>query len=373
MGGRPAATEGLSRALCVEKKNYAFPVCILSMIMRALDNHVIIPLLCCLLQSQFYTNDDLQSSASVFGTTAGQKDYSYTEDATISVSLLTISTCLFCIRAHRMPLLSWLVVEQTADVSIDRYYDQNDTIAAFRSSSQAASGFISNGPGFFQLPQNDFAGACNDLNYVGFEVNVRNPQSCDRYVDASTSTSFQSQCQRDQSVDRYVTDLYLARNAELQASSGVSSASEVIGVEIQRVFYYDSSTDTTSEVTTSYVANDCDTTYYSDVRTSSGFVRTGHACLFTSNSSWTSIDTSNANTTSSVMFCANIVKDVVYYVNHSTTARGTIQQVLADVTITDLAATTSSYPVVFAQSFAIEFTSVNTAQQTTDNGNLVTR
>jgi hypothetical protein len=211
------------------------------------------------------------------------------------------------------------------------------------------------------------------LNYVGFEVNVRNPQSCDRYVDASTATSFQSQCQRDQSVDRYVTDLYLARNAELQASSGVSSASDVIGVEIQRVLYYDSSTDTTSDVTTSYVANNCETTYYGDVRTSTGFVRTGQTCLFTSNSSWTSIDTSTANATSSVMFCANIVRDVVYYVNHSTTARGTIQQVLADVTITDLTATTASYPVVFAQSFAIEFTSANTAQQTTENGNLVTR
>lgn len=204
-------------------------------------------------------------------------------------------------------------------------------------------------------------------------MNVRNPQSCDRYVDASTATSFQSQCQRDQSVDRYVTDLYLARNAELQASSGVSSASDVIGVEIQRVLYYDSSTGTTSDVTTSYVANNCETTYYGDVRTSTGFVRTGQTCLFTSNSSWTSIDTSTANTTSSVMFCANIVRDVVYYVNHSTTARGTIQQVLADVTITDLTATTASYPVVFAQSFAIEFTSANTAQQTTENGNLVTR
>lgn len=29
MGGGSAATEGLSRALCVEKKNYVFPVCFL--------------------------------------------------------------------------------------------------------------------------------------------------------------------------------------------------------------------------------------------------------------------------------------------------------------------------------------------------------
>lgn len=266
------------------------------------------------------------------------------------------------------------------DVSIDRFYDQNDTIAAFRSSPQATSGYISNGPGLFQLPKSDFGGACNDLNYVGFEINIRSPKSCERSFDSSSTSSFQVQCQTDQSVARYVSDLFLARNAEIQASSGVSSSNDVIGVQIQKVYYYDSALETTTEITNDFITNSCGTTFYDDVSLSSGFVRTGKSCLFTPISSWTELDTATANFSTAVMFCASVVKDVVYYVNHSSSARGTLQRVFADVVVTDLAApllpsfvSKSPYPVSLSQSFAITFESDNIAQRSADNGNIVTR
>lgn len=64
MGGEPTAQEGVSRALCVEKKNYAF-------------------------KSDFYEDIGLQSSQ-IFKQTVGQKQYSYTETNQISVSTVFI-------------------------------------------------------------------------------------------------------------------------------------------------------------------------------------------------------------------------------------------------------------------------------------------
>lgn len=317
MGGTPSASEGLNRALCVEKKNYAFP-------------------------SQYFTNDELQSSSSVFGTSAGTKSFSYTDDNSIS----------------------------TVDVSIDRYYDQNDTIAAFFSSSKTSSGFVSNGAGFFQLPQNDFSGHCNDDNYIGFEVNVRSPKSCSRRMDASSTPSFQLQCEGEQSLQRYVTDLYVARTAEIQASSGVSSSADVAKVQLRSVFYFDSVLSTKTDVTGDFQANSCDTKLFDDVSSSIGF---SDSCLFTSSASWTAIEALKNSTADPIMLCSNIVRDVVYYVNHSADARASIQSVWADVVVTDLAVALSSGEASLTQSFGVEFASANTAARSSSNGNLVTR
>jgi hypothetical protein len=68
MGGSASTSgEGVSRALCVEKKNYVF-------------------------KSDFYTNTDLRSS-SIFAQSNGQKEYSYIDSSTISVSRASIHIC----------------------------------------------------------------------------------------------------------------------------------------------------------------------------------------------------------------------------------------------------------------------------------------
>lgn len=90
---------------------------------------------------------------------------------------------------------------------MDANYDQNDSIAAF--SYLEPRGLVSNGPGFMQLPQSDFAGACNDLNYATFE-NRAAPQSCARTLSSDVDV-FIAQCEQQFSLSRYVTSLLLAR------------------------------------------------------------------------------------------------------------------------------------------------------------------
>lgn len=89
----------------------------------------------------------------------------------------------------------------------DSFFDQNDSIAAFLSSS--TSTLISNGPGFFQLPLPDFTGSCNDNNYVTFENDVKLTE-CVREISRVESV-FVGQCEAQFSVGRFVTDLFIAR------------------------------------------------------------------------------------------------------------------------------------------------------------------
>lgn len=89
---------------------------------------------------------------------------------------------------------------------MDANYDQNDSIAAFLDTT--SQGLVTNGPGFFQLPQADFSGECNDQNFVTFENHVE-PQSCVRTLSMDSAT-FAAQCEAQFSLKRYVTDLYIA-------------------------------------------------------------------------------------------------------------------------------------------------------------------
>lgn len=238
---------------------------------------------------------------------------------------------------------------------------------------------MSNGPGFFQLPQSDFSGSCNDQNFVGFEVNTRSPISCTRHIDVSTSTSFANQCEREQSLSRYVTDLYLARSAEIQASSGVSSAADVTPIRLTKVLYYDRILDMTTDVTADFVANNCASTFFEDISFSSSIDLNSEPCLFASNETWAALQSADftysaTNISPPIMLCASMVRDVYYHVNHSASARATLQDVTAEVVITDLAAAAgASDSASLVQSFAVAFTSANNAQRSADNGNLVTR
>lgn len=93
-------------------------------------------------------------------------------------------------------------------VLVDGVYDQNDTISAFLNSS--SSGLVSNGPGYMQIPQPDpSSGQCNDNNYATFENRV-DPAPCVRTLSVDVP-AFTAQCNSQQSVSRFVTDLWIAR------------------------------------------------------------------------------------------------------------------------------------------------------------------
>lgn len=304
-------------------------------------------------------------SSSVFGQDVGQKDYSYTAVNTISVFLSSVYVPFFSLKK----VFSLFLIEQTADVSVDSFYDQNDTIAAFQSSSQATSGFVSNGPGFFSLPQTDFEGYCNDQNYVGFENSVIESPSCLRRFAVSSSIDFRAQCLHDQSLKRYVTDLYLAKTADIQASSGIPATTSLIPVDLTTVSYFDALSGTVTDITGDFELNNCATQYFADISIAAGFSAAAQPCLFASTaqvSLW-----QQSNTT---RLCAAVVKEVFYTVNHSTSAAGNLQSVTAQVVLTDLASSDSdSNDVFLEQRFGVDFFSANLAQRSTENGNLVTR
>lgn len=101
----------------------------------------------------------------------------------------------------------FLVSHLLSQLASDDFFDQNDSIAAFLSTS--ATTLVSNGPGYFQLPSPDFSGSCNDNNFVTFENDVE-LTDCVRGVSTSESV-FVSQCESQFSVSRFVTDLYIAK------------------------------------------------------------------------------------------------------------------------------------------------------------------
>ncbi len=104
-----------------------------------------------------------------------------------------------------------LQVETTEN---DKYFDRNDSIAAFWNNSRT-DGLVSAGLGYLQLPQADNRGFCNDWNFASFENEVvSQDNSCVRTLSISpdqANSSFQEQCIYQQSVARYVTDLWVAR------------------------------------------------------------------------------------------------------------------------------------------------------------------
>lgn len=79
--------------------------------------------------------------------------------------------------------------------------------------STLLNSIVSNGPGYFQIPSMDFDGYCNDNNYADFENHIDFTDvdsTCVRSF-STVSTQFQAQCLYQQSINRYVTDLWIAR------------------------------------------------------------------------------------------------------------------------------------------------------------------
>jgi hypothetical protein len=80
-------------------------------------------------------------------------------------------------------------------------------------SSMIKTSLVSNGPGFLQIPSVDFDGNCNDNNYANFEENrwLRDTDSTCLRKMSSIEKEFKAQCLYQQSMAKYVTDLWIAK------------------------------------------------------------------------------------------------------------------------------------------------------------------
>ncbi|RYH30911.1 DUF1619 domain-containing protein [archaeon] len=209
MGGQPSANEGVSRALCVEKKNYAF-------------------------RDEYYLDADVQSSQ-VFNQKQGQKSYSY---------LMNFQT-------------------ETSVETVDSNYDQNDTIPAFILLNTGE--LVSNGPGYLQIPVGDMSGDCNDKMFAQFERFVP-VQPCRRTLSADEQ-DFIMQC-GDWSVSRVATDLFLAKLPNNLASNAAASTSNTITVSIASMEYEDYYTKERTAISLDdWTGPNCNTGYVFDTST----------------------------------------------------------------------------------------------------------
>ena len=104
-------------------------------------------------------------------------------------------------------LLYYMILLQS---SIQLYFDQNHTIAAFTDTNTNNLGLVSIGSGFFELPTADFTGYCEDNTYIKYEQSVT-PKSCLRKLEYSSFSLFSTQCVNDYSVNKYVQNLWIAR------------------------------------------------------------------------------------------------------------------------------------------------------------------
>jgi hypothetical protein len=80
-------------------------------------------------------------------------------------------------------------------------------------SSMIKTSLVSNGPGFLQIPSVDFDGNCNDNNYANFEENrwLKDTDSTCLRKMSSIEKEFKAQCLYQQSMAKYVTDLWIAK------------------------------------------------------------------------------------------------------------------------------------------------------------------
>lgn len=148
-------------------------------------------------------------------------------------------------------------------------------------------------------------------------------------------------------------------------------------------------TGASKDVTAAYTANNCQTNAYLSF---SGYLGSKSGCLFSS--SFPPLDLQSAS-----VVCQGFVTSVHYTVSHSTASVGTIRNVTAAVTVTDVpifigtskvaAAFESTYDgfspggfvgyssrdpsVSVTQSFSVTFSSADTAQRGNANGNVVKR
>lgn len=119
-----------------------------------------------------------------------------------------LSPYQFCCVTHDFYLLIISLGTSISQELRDEYYDQNDTLLAY--TYTPSSGFFQVGTGYFSVPLPDDDSQCNDNNLVTYE-NKLGPLSCQRTFPVAGLEEFVAQCNVQQSVARYVNNLWIAR------------------------------------------------------------------------------------------------------------------------------------------------------------------
>jgi hypothetical protein len=328
-----AAEAAITDALCVEAKNLYH-------------------------EGEFYNNAKT-TAASIFSSSSGTKDFEYVDDITT--------------------------------LSVDAYYDQNDTIPAFvRRSNESTMLYNS---GYFVVPTPDFSGYCNDQSHGTFENDIPGPFSsvvndglflniagkdkpmqCVREFSVDTVT-FIEQCEDEQSISRYVTDLYLGTTADAAGTGLTTSDSAVVSVSLGNVHYLDPATGEYTLVTDTVIGAsgsvDCPTTA---VNSSADIADVWEVCRLGST------DYSHYTLEAGFPLCLNVIKSVRYVVTNSQDAYGTISSVAAHVVVTDVsmgmdfgAGANTTVESTVAQSFMLTFNDVGGGTTSTSRGNAFAR
>lgn len=322
LSGEPTSRQAVGDALCIEKYNFATA-------------------------GDYYSDVDTQSS-DIFTTTYATKDYSYGDDVATSSTL-------------------------------DAYYDKGDNIAAFK--GQSSSKLFSTSTGYFSLPAADFAGQCNDFNFVTFENNIE-ARTCSRQLEYDDAWLFAEQCTSTFAVDQYVQSLYVGATADVDASSntGTNYASNVIQVEIGSVYYEQLNDTTLYNVTTEWLEGACTTRAHLSAK---DWINTAdNNCRF-------SVEGRDIYT-DNLPVCQNMLKEVSYTVYHAGDAAAAITKVVADIVIADVqrettlfsdggvyASATPTYNQTIGsmihQKFSVTFKGAYTGTASSGNANLVER
>lgn len=329
------AEAAVTDALCVQTKNLYF-------------------------EGEFHENTGVKSSTAIFDQSRGKKKYAYNDDY--------------------------------ESLSVGEVYDQNDTIPAF---VQNGTESTLQRAGFFSIPQADFSGYCNDQSYATFEnelpvaysgafdddntfYNIAGKEkesACLREWNTKNA-SFEQQCVHEESLERYVSTLYLGAKVDASKSNSYSTgSSNFVPVEIASVQYLDSATQVLIDVTSNVADDDntdttgrCNTTYF---ETSGAYDDYADACKFATES-WTG----------KVPFpiCMNAIKSVRYVIYNSQDKYGSISKIEAYVILMDVPMQSeyasddvNQVPIVTKQSFSLSWTDDSEGSQSRNKGNLARR
>lgn len=162
---------------------------------------------------------------------------------------------------------------------------------------------------------------------------------------------------------------FLFRYPTVSAFTGVADSTDVVGVTLTSVIFQDYSTGAQYNVTSTWTANGCQTSAFTDAGGSTAY----------DNSIDTNICSSSSAATKALMkqssaMCAGFIKEVFYTVTHDSDAAASISGVTASVVITDIPMTVDDTDAVgVTQAFGVDFFSAYTGDVSSDNGNLVKR
>lgn len=285
-------------------------------------------------------------------------------------------------------------VESITDLTPDVFYDQNDTIPVFMSVDDDFS--QADGSKFLRLPVADFTGACNDANYAEYEVGVAaSSNSCVRQIELPTADTsagtvsevLQAQCEDMNSIERFVSGLYVGTLPNVGSGTEVADSTNTIPITISSMIYQDIYTGEETDVTDIWVTENstCSSLLYGSFDEYAADTLANGGGVNENCTSSTGNDLTFSTTRNSPI-CMGFVTYVVYTINHDQSADGAISSVSAMVRFTDMplvsnttANADNTNPVTnsifISQAFGVAFSDegAGTSAHNNDEGNVVNR